>query len=136
MYSHRIVLHFPRQIIEQPLICQMAKDYDVDFSVLRAEITEDAGGTMILGLQGQDAVVREALGYLENKGVTIEPLQQDIRLDEDKCIQCGACVGQCPTAALYVEEETRLVKFDSEKCVACQQCVPACPVNAIFVTFK
>ena len=136
MYSHRIVLHFPREIIEQPLICQLAKRYDVDFSVLRAEIEQDAGGTMVLGLRGQEAVVREAVEDLEGQGVTIEPLQQDIRLDQDKCTQCGACVGQCPTAALYVEEGTRRVKFDSEKCVACQQCVPACPVSAIFVTFK
>jgi len=136
MYSHRIVLHFPKQVIEQPLICHMARRYDVDFSVLRAEIAEDAGGTMVLGLRGHETAVREALGYLEEQGVSIEPLRQDIRLDEDRCIQCGVCVGQCPTEALYVEAGTRRVRFDAEKCIACQQCVPACPVHAIFVTFK
>ena len=135
MYSHRIVLHFPREIVEQPYICRLAKDYDVEFSVLRAEIEKDTGGMMILGLRGKEKVVREALAYLKGRGVRIEPLQQDIRIDNEKCTDCGACVAQCPTEALYVEEGTRRVKLDSEKCIACQHCVPACPYAAIFVAF-
>jgi len=135
MYAHRIVLHFPGAIVEQPLICRLAKEYDLEFSVLRAEVEQDTGGVMVLGLQGREQVVREALGYLEGQGVTIEPLQEDIRIDPDKCTHCGACVGQCPTPALFVEPETREVRFDSEQCIACQHCVPACPYQAISVAF-
>ncbi len=135
MYAHRIVLHFPKEIVEQPLICRLAKKYDVEFSVLRAEVEQDTGGMMVLGLHGQERVVREALAYLEEKGVRIEPLQQDIRLDVEKCIHCGACVGQCPTGALAVDPATRRVALDSEKCIACQYCVPACPYRAISVAF-
>jgi len=135
MYSHRIVLHFPKAVVEEPIICRLAKDHDVEFSVLRAEVNTGTGGVMVLGLHGAEKVVREALEYLEAHGVTIEPLQHDIRIDADKCTDCGACVGQCPTGALYVEEGTRRVKLDSEKCIACQHCVPACPYAAIFVAF-
>jgi ferredoxin len=136
MYAHRIVLHFPKTIVEQPLICHLAKEFDIEFSVLRAQIESDSGGMMVLGLHGQERAVREALKYLEDRGVRIEPLQQDIRIDPAKCPDCGACVGQCPTEALYIEAGTRRVKLDSEKCIACQQCVPACPYGAIFVTFS
>jgi NAD-dependent dihydropyrimidine dehydrogenase PreA subunit len=135
MYSHRIVLHFPADITQEPLICQLAKDHDISFTVLRAEIAKDTGGMMVLGLQGQGAAVRESLEFLEGKGVRIEPLQQDIRIDPEKCTHCGACVGQCPTDALSVDAETRHVEFDSEQCIACQACVPACPYAAIFVAF-
>ena len=135
MYSQRIVLHFPKEIIEEPLICQLAKEHDITFSVLRAEIDKDTGGMMVLGLHGQEQAVRASLDYLEGKGVRIEPLQQDIRIDPEKCTHCGACVGQCPTDALSVEEGTRRVVFDSEQCVACQACVPACPYAAVFVAF-
>lgn len=135
MYAHRIVLHFPGEIVEQPIICRLAKKYDVEFSVLRAEVEQDTGGMMVLGLHGQERVVREALAYLEEKGVRIEPLQQDIRLDAEKCTHCGACVGQCPTSALAVDPATRRVVLDSEKCIACQYCVPACPYRAISVAF-
>lgn len=135
MYSHRIVLHFPAEITQEPLICQLAKDHDISFSVLRAEIAKDTGGMMVLGLQGQEAAVRASLEFLEGKGVRIEPLQQDIRIDPEKCTHCGACVGQCPTDALSVDAETHHVVFDSEQCIACQACVPACPYAAIFVAF-
>lgn len=135
MYAHRIVLHFPREIVEQPLICRLAKKYDIEFSVLRAEVEQDIGGMMVLGLHGQELVVREALAYLEEKGVRIEPLQQDIHLDAKKCTHCGACVGQCPTGALAVDPTTWRVALDSEKCIACQYCVPACPYRAISVAF-
>jgi NAD-dependent dihydropyrimidine dehydrogenase PreA subunit len=135
MDPHRIVLHFPEDIIQQPIICQLAKEHDVEFSVLRAEIEEDSGGMMVLGLRGADEAVHEAVEYLRARGVRIEPLQQDIRIDPDQCIHCGACVGQCPTGALYVEEGTRRVALDSEKCIACQHCVPACPYRAISVHF-
>ena len=135
MYSHRIVLHFPKTIIEEPLICQLAKKHDITFSVLRAEINKDTGGMMVLGFRGEEKEVRASLDYLEGRGVRIEPLQQDIRIDPEKCTHCGACVGQCPTEALWVEQDTRRVVLDSEKCVACQACVPACPYAAIFVAF-
>ena len=133
MYAHRIVLRFPKAIVEQPLICHLAKEYDVSFSVLRAEVKQNADGMMVLGLKGEDRAVQDALAFLEREGVTIEPLQQDIRIDSEKCTHCGACVGQCPTGALYVEPDTRKVALDSEKCIACRQCVPACPYRAIFV---
>jgi len=135
MYAHRIVLHFPKQIVEEPIICTLAKEKDVEFSVLRAAVDNETGGMMVLGLHGQEPVVREALEFLESKGVRIEPLQQDIRIDAKRCTHCGACVGQCPTGALFVEDGTREVHMNSEKCIACQQCVPACPYSAIFVAF-
>jgi NAD-dependent dihydropyrimidine dehydrogenase PreA subunit len=135
MEAHRIVLHFPREITQQPIIYQLARNQNVEFSVLRAEIDEDSGGMMVLGLRGDDAVVHGAVEYLRSRGVRIEPLREDIRIDPDLCTHCGACVGQCPTAALYVEEGTRRVALDSEKCIACKRCVPACPYRAISVHF-
>lgn len=135
MYSHRLVLHFPKEIVENPIIWGLAKQLDVEFSVLRAEIEEDTGGMMVMGLKGTDDEVRGAIAYLEGKGVRIEPLQQDIRIDPALCTHCGACVGQCPTAALYVEGPDRRVVLDSEKCIACQHCLPACPYAAISVRF-
>jgi len=136
MYSHRIVLHFPKAIIEEPIIWTLAREHDVVFSVLRAEVDENTGGMMVLGLSGTEKAVGDAIQYLGSRGVRIEPLQQDFRIDVAKCTHCGACVGQCPTEALYVEDGTRFVRLDSEKCIACQRCVPACPYAAIFVTFS
>lgn len=135
MYKHKVVLHFPKQIVDQPVICQLARKFDMNFSVLRAQIETDTAGMMVLGLDGDEAEVRRALDYLTKIGVRIEPLELDIWIREDRCTHCGACVGQCPTDALIVDAKTRKVSFDSEKCIACQNCVPACPFEAIHVSF-
>ena len=51
-------------------------------------------------------------------------------IDDDKCLDCGACISLCPTDALYFDEEDRL-KFSYEKCIGCLLCLDSCPTYAI-----
>jgi NADH-quinone oxidoreductase subunit F len=45
----------------------------------------------------------------------------------EKCQRaCDACVGSCPTEAIYTRKD-RLKAIDQEKCVKCACCVDACP---------
>ena len=46
-------------------------------------------------------------------------------------MECGACVGVCPSKALTMRAPDYLLKFDMELCVLCGHCVKACPVRAI-----
>ena len=69
------------------------------------------------------------------KGVTTQPLLQDIRKDADKCVDCGACTGVCPTGALFLVRPALTVDLDPDKCVACGECVKACPVKAMSLEF-
>ncbi len=45
------------------------------------------------------------------------------------CNHCAApaCVKNCPTGAMYKDEETGLVLHDDEMCIGCGMCVQACP---------
>ena len=45
-----------------------------------------------------------------------------------KCINCGACIGVCPTGAHSVKDEIH--SFDREKCISCGACESVCPSNA------
>jgi len=51
-------------------------------------------------------------------------------IDNDKCIDCGACISLCPTDALSLDKEERL-KFYYEKCIGCLLCLDSCPRFAI-----
>jgi NADH-quinone oxidoreductase subunit F len=45
----------------------------------------------------------------------------------EKCQRaCDACVGSCPTEAIYTRRD-RLKAIDQEKCVKCTNCMEACP---------
>ena len=133
MVSKRIVLTFPNKLVDQPIIYKLVKEYDLEFNVLQAKITPQEEGVMVLELKGTKEHYADGIRYLANIGVKVEPLGQDVTRDEARCTQCGACVGVCPTGALYNDLKTRKVIFDAEKCIACELCVRACPPRAMIV---
>ena len=51
-----------------------------------------------------------------------------VRIDKDKCIQCGACVKACPSEA--AEGRVRGKKMPAD-CFSCARCLNVCPVDAI-----
>jgi NADH-quinone oxidoreductase subunit F len=49
-------------------------------------------------------------------------------IDLEKCARgCDACVGCCPTEAIFTTKKSRKKAIDQEKCVKCGECVHACP---------
>ena len=50
------------------------------------------------------------------------------KVDEAKCVGCGACAGACPAEAITVDG---VAKIDAAKCVACGACEGVCPAEAI-----
>jgi len=53
------------------------------------------------------------------------------KINRERCLRCGGCVGVCPTDALELTENG--VKWDEEKCIFCGKCETVCPVGAINV---
>ena len=133
--SHKIVLHFPPAATDQPVIYRLSRDYGLVFNILRASITPDEEGLMVLELSGEEEDYQRAADYLKEMGIRLQPLVQDIRKNDERCTDCGACVGACPTDALVLERPSMKVLFDPEECVVCGECVPTCPVRAMELTF-
>lgn len=53
------------------------------------------------------------------------------KIENSKCLKCGACVSVCPELALELKE-TGIVN-DPKKCTLCGICKKVCPVKAIEV---
>jgi coenzyme F420 hydrogenase subunit beta len=50
--------------------------------------------------------------------------------DDGLCMQCGTCVGVCPTGAARLDWDLRLghlLSIDGERCTDCGACLEACP---------
>ena len=133
--SKRIVLHFPRRLVDQPIVCQLVKEYKLDFNILKASITPDDEGLMVLELRGKQADFDKGIGYLAKTGLKIQPLSQNVIRNEERCTHCGACVAICPAAAFELDPITRLVNFRDEKCLVCGICLTACPPRAMELHF-
>ena len=50
------------------------------------------------------------------------------KVQQDSCIACGACSGECPTSAITVED---VASIDPSVCIDCGACEGVCPVGAI-----
>jgi ferredoxin len=133
--SRRIVLHFPRRIVERAIVCRLAKDYDLEFNILKAQVSPEEEGLLVLELSGEQKEYDKGIKYLTETGVRIESLSQNFTRNEERCTHCGACVTLCPSGAFEVDPKTRRVDFHGEKCVACGLCIKACPPRAMEVHF-
>ncbi|HCP60132.1 MAG TPA: (Fe-S)-binding protein, partial [Dehalococcoidia bacterium] len=51
--SKKIVLHFPQRITDRPIVCRLIKDYDLEFNILKASVSPDKEGLMVLELRGK-----------------------------------------------------------------------------------
>lgn len=131
MYTRIYFFRFPKDTCDRPIIYHLIKENEVEVNIIRADISPEREGVMILELTGAKNNVKEALVYLEGLGVGIERLATRVRRDEKRCFQCGACTGVCPVEALYVRREDMAVLFDPDKCTGCSQCVLICPVRAM-----
>ena len=133
--TRRIVLRFPKRLVERPIVYRLVKDYDLEFNILKASITPEEEGLLVLELKGSKDEYERGIDFLDKAGVKIQPLSQDITRNDARCTSCGACITVCPTGALYVDRKTGEVVFDSQKCIACALCIPACPPRAMEVHF-
>lgn len=56
-------------------------------------------------------------------------------MDDEKCIDCGVCVGRCPMQALKKGEDG-VVSFNQNICIGCGLCVTKCPTGAVILERK
>jgi len=133
--SRRVVLHFPDRLLDQPIVCKLVKDYNLEFNILKASVTPKEEGLLVLELKGEKSDYDKGVAYLKKMGVGLQLLSQDVVRNDEKCTDCGVCVPVCPTAALEVEPFTRKVNFHKDKCIACELCVNVCPVRAMEISF-
>jgi len=129
------VLRFPRRLVDRPIVCRLVKDYDLEFNILKASVTPEEEGLMVLELSGEQQEYDKGIRYLATTGVRIQSLSQDVIRNEERCTHCGACITICPTGAFELDPSTRQVRFYDEKCLACGICIKACPPRAMEVHF-
>ena len=130
----RIVLHFPRQLVDKPIVYKLVKEFNLEFNILKAEVNPKEEGVLVLEIEGKDSDYKKGLDYLSSVGVRIQPLSEDVIMDKDKCVDCGVCIPLCPTSALERDEVSQEVRFLQDKCIACGICIKACPYQAMSIS--
>jgi ferredoxin len=135
MYSKIVSLRFPATFVNEPISANLIRKFDLTFNILKATIYPRKEGLVVMELSGHRKNFQRGIRYLQSVGIKVESVGEDVKRDEEKCFQCGACTAVCPTGALFIRRPEMEVIFDKEKCSACELCVMACPAHAMVVKF-
>ena len=73
MTSARVKLTFPENLIRQPIIARLVREFDVMPNIRRANVEEQVGW-MVCEIGGEDEAVDRALDWLRDLGVQVDRL--------------------------------------------------------------
>ena len=124
-----LYLVFDSEKAREPIISRIAMQTNIFINILHVSLNE-VGGYAIISVPDEQADHLKNL--LEAEGIHVNP-RRSIEIDEDACIECGACVSLCGVKALFYEEDFSIT-FDEKKCIYCLLCMDACPRFAIKTT--
>jgi len=136
MAAKKVLLRFSSSLISKPIVYRLIKDFDLTFNILKATIRPDEEGEMVLEISGNGENYKKGIAFLKESGVEVLDTEKKITKDEERCYQCSACTGVCPSGAISIDRKTIWVSFDPEKCIVCELCVGTCPSRAMQVQIK
>ena len=134
MYSKILILRFPKTEVRKPVVCSLARDFDLIFTIMNATILPRKEGVMVLELSGARKDFKKGVAFLKSQGVQVKNASQEMKRNNRKCTHCGACTAVCPTGALSVTRPDMRVEFNQKACSVCELCVSACPSRAMEAT--
>lgn len=124
----RILLRFREDIVDRPITAEVILAHRVPLSIVSAHI-DSLGGEILIEIPSTHVeTIAEAF---REKGVSVK-IPELIKVDDDKCFDCGACLSLCPVNAILFTDDFSVI-FDERKCIgsSCSLCVNACPARAI-----
>jgi len=77
MAKLRVQLTFPKNLIEQPVIYYLGKNFNLVTNIRRANVTEGRGW-VALEIEGEQQDIEMGIRELEAKGVIVSALEGDV----------------------------------------------------------
>ena len=75
--SERVHLTFPRDLIKEPVLSTLSKQFDVVFNIRGSTVTAEMG-LVALEIDGKDSEVAKAIAWLKSRGVAVEPIEKNV----------------------------------------------------------
>ena len=77
MAKRRIKLTFPQDLVKEPLIYLLGKNFEIVTNIRRADVRENMGW-VVLELEGQDQEMERGLQWITESGVRVDPVSGDV----------------------------------------------------------
>lgn len=73
----RVYLTFPKKLVKEPIVCWMAKKFDILFNIRGSTVTAEMG-LVALEIDGERGEVDKAIRWLKDQGVIVEPIEKNV----------------------------------------------------------
>lgn len=77
MARRRVRLVFSRELVTEPVIYELGRQFEITTNLRRADVTRDEGWVM-LELTGEVDEIERGVEYLRSRGVRVEPVEGDL----------------------------------------------------------
>jgi NAD-dependent dihydropyrimidine dehydrogenase PreA subunit len=111
----RVMLRFSKEIADRPITSEVILEQGKPVNILSAHMDQQGGEILVeINSDNADRVIKV------------------VEKNDEKCIDCGACVSLCPMDALTFDKDYSIILHE-ERCngITCGLCVDACITNAI-----
>ena len=77
MGKQRVKFTFLDELVKEPIIYRLGRDFDIVTNIRRADVQEDMGW-VVLELEGEDAEIQRGLEWVGSTGVRVDPVSGDV----------------------------------------------------------
>jgi ABC-type methionine transport system ATPase subunit len=77
MARRRLKLIFSPSLVKEPVIYQLGRKFEIVTNIRRADVSKDQGW-VLLEVTGESEELDRGVGYLESRGVKVEPAEGDL----------------------------------------------------------
>ncbi len=77
MAKRRVRFTFPEQLITEPLIYNLGRNFEIITNIRRANVQERVGW-VVLELEGDDGEIERGLEWMTEAGVRVDPIIGDL----------------------------------------------------------
>ena len=77
MAKRRVRFTFPEQLITEPLIYNLGRNFEIITNIRRANVQERVGW-VVLELEGDDGEIERGLEWMTEAGVRVDPITGDL----------------------------------------------------------
>ena len=77
MGKQRVKFTFVDELVKEPIIYRLGRDFDVVTNIRRADV-QDEMGWVVLELDGEDSEIVRGLAWVSSTGVRVDPISGDV----------------------------------------------------------
>ena len=77
MSKQRVKFTFRAEMVKEPIIYLLGRDFEVVTNIRRADVREDVGW-VVLELDGEESEIERGLEWVSTTGVRVDPITGDV----------------------------------------------------------